>query len=72
MTATGTPDERKGCGAEATRIVFRGRTRRLYLCDDCPYKGDGAVHRYNRADDSTDAGVPVFAGERRKCGDETS
>lgn len=75
MMATGTPDERKGCGVkEATRIVFRGRTRRLFLCSDCVYKGNGAVHDYATEvpGKEREAGSPAFTGPARRCGDETS
>lgn len=71
MTATGTPDERKGCGAEATRIVFRGRKRRLYLCADCPYKGNGAIHPYETEVPGKER-TEVFTGPRKACGDEQS
>lgn len=71
MTATGTPDERKGCGTkEATRIVYRGRTRRLWLCDDCEYKGNGAVHPYKTEVPGEERGGAVFMGPRHTCGDE--
>lgn len=71
MTATGTPDERKGCGAEATRVAFRGSTRRAFFCDDCEYKGSGRVMPYATDVLGQEKKPGVYTGPARRCGDET-
>lgn len=65
--------EKRGCGAPATRIVFRGKTKRLFLCPTCPYTGTGKVAPY----ETEDAMAPqerkagTFYGEMMFCGNET-
>ena len=66
---------RPGCGEPATRIVFRGRVARLYLCDACPYAGSGKVAPYEVGElpaDPADRKVGVFTGPARTCGEASA
>lgn len=62
--------EAKGCGAPATRVVFRGPVRRRFLCAACPYNGSGSVKPY--ATDVTGVTAPTgtYTGPARRCGEE--
>lgn len=64
------------CGAPATRIAFRGRVKRRFLCDAhvATYTGSGKVATYRGAsqfDPPADAAPGVFTGPVRRCGEES-
>lgn len=65
-----------GCGGPATRIIFRGRTRRLFACGACAdlYVGRGKVGDYLGITPGTVHNPPpvgVFTGPPKTCGEET-
>lgn len=60
------------CPAPAELIVFRGRTKRLFLCGQHRgrYSGRGRVCTYRIEDEPTPtAEEGVFVGPHRVCGD---
>lgn len=66
------------CAAPATVLVFRGRTRRLYLCDRhrAFYRGSGSVVPYRGVAEWRPGQVSEvareFIGPPRRCGEEVS
>lgn len=65
------------CNAAATMIVFRGKTRRLYLCaaHRGRYTGSGKVAPYrglSQFDPPEDPRPGEFTGPVRRCGEETA
>lgn len=69
-------DTPPGCGKPATQIVFRGKTRRLFVCGGdlptCVYEGGGRVLPYETGEDVPENRVPgKFTGPAKKCGEET-
>lgn len=77
MSNSDSPKFLGGCGIEATRIIFRGRTRRLYACAACAasYVGRGKVGTYvvipEMEHGPPELRVGVFYGPPRTCGEET-
>lgn len=65
------------CPRPAEWIVFRGRTRRLFLCGGCKvsYLGRGRIMPYATEEELVGAGhglgpqVKVFTGPVRHCGE---
>ena len=64
-----------GCGVQADRIVFRGRTKRLFACAGCvgQYDGSGKVSPYESrsAEDESPKEPGFFYGPVQFCGAET-
>jgi hypothetical protein len=61
-----------GCGSPATKIVYRGATKRRFTCDDdgCAYAGRGRVMPYETAVEGVTPPPGVHTGPARSCGDE--
>lgn len=57
------------CGGEATRIVFRGRSARLFCCDSCEYEGSGSVKPYATDVLGQEKKAGTYYGPARKCGE---
>ena len=61
----------KGCGQPSKHIVFRGTTRRLFMCPNCRpnYEGSGKVADYSHEHDEQTRPPGVFTGPLRYCGE---
>lgn len=65
--------DKKGCGSPATLVVFRGPTKRLYLCSECPYEGKGKTMPYETGEyDPKTAVKGRYTGPAKVCGEESS
>jgi hypothetical protein len=59
------------CNEPVTRVVFRGRVRRLFLCASCVYEGKGKVCPYAVDVLGQEKVDGTFYGPARTCGQET-
>lgn len=63
--------EFKGCGAPAEAIVFRGRTKRLFVCGECEHTSTGRQMPYETDVLGQVKKDGTFYGPAKRCGDET-
>lgn len=65
-----TTEKKFGCGGDAVRIIYRGKTKRLFACEGCApeYKGSGRVHNYATDVKGVEPPKGFHTGPARACG----